>query len=265
MAQLPYPTVIAAGKGIGELMYRLGGSRRRIARINVDLCFPDMEPAARGRLVHASFRELGVSLVEAAMCWWKPRAKLRALRRIEGKEHLDEALRHGRGVILLSGHTTNLEIGASLIALEGPTQAVYKRVKNELFDAFTRWQRDKFAAGQVVERHDIRGMIRGLRQNLPLWYAPDQDFGLKRGVLAPFFGVPAATLTALSSLTRMSGARVVPFFPRRLPGDAGYLLTLSPALDNFPSGDDEQDARRVNHIIEEHVKLAPEQYIWAHR
>lgn len=246
-------------------MYRVAIPRRRIARTNIERCFPDKSAEEHERLVHASFREVGIGVAETCLCWWMPKEKLQAISRIEGREHLTEALAHGKGVILLSCHTTNLEMGATLIALEGPTQAVFKKARNPLFNAVMLHKRGAMAAGPLIDRKDIRGIVRGLRQNLPMWYGLDQDFGTHNSVFVPFFGIQTSTLTALSRLARMSGAKVVPFFPRRLPDKQGYLLKLSPALENFPSGDDTQDAHAVSRAIEAHVASVPEQYLWQHR
>jgi len=107
--------------------------------------------------------------------------------------------------------------------------------------------------------------VRALKEKKVIWYAPDQDFGLKSSVFAPFMGVPAATLTMTSRLAKRTGAPVMPWYAERLPGTQGYLLTLAPALANFPSGDDEQDATAINNAISEHIRKVPEQYLWGHR
>ena len=120
-------------------------------------------------------------------------------------------------------------------------------------------------AEAMFEKDDIRGTVKHLRNGGTLWYAPDQDMRSKDNVFVPFFGVPAATITATHHLARMSGALVIPFYHRRLPGDAGYALKLGAPLDSFPSKDVLDDTARVNVSIEDMVRAAPEQYLWVHK
>jgi len=107
--------------------------------------------------------------------------------------------------------------------------------------------------------------VKYLRGGGTLWYAPDQDMRSKDTVFVPFFGVPAATITATHHLARMSGALVIPFFHRRLPDGQGYALRLGAPLDGFPGTDVETDTARVNACIEQMVREAPEQYLWVHK
>lgn len=252
------------GAALGTAMYHLMPWRRQVARTNIDLCFPQLNAAQRDEMVRACFRAAGRSLPETALCWWGGEKLLRPLCTIEGLEHLRGALRLGRGVILLSAHFTCLEIGGRLLALHHPFHVMYKKHRNALFETIMKRAREN-QFERAVERHDIRGMLKSLKDGKAIWYAPDQDFGPKHSVFAPFLGVNAATLTAPARLAKMSGAPVVPFFPQRLPGDRGYQLTILPALTDFPSGDEARDAQRINAIIERQVLKTPEQYLWLHR
>jgi len=117
----------------------------------------------------------------------------------------------------------------------------------------------------MFDKDDIRGTVKYLRGGGTLWYAPDQDMRSKDTVFVPFFGVPAATITATHHLARMSGAAVIPFFHRRLPGGQGYALRLGAPLDGFPGAGVEADTARVNACIEQMVREAPEQYLWVHK
>lgn len=238
--------------------------RREIARVNLSLCFPELSDTGRHDLLNKHFDSLGMGLVETAICWFAPRAKLIPLAHLEGREHLEAALEKGRGVILLSAHFTTLEIGTTLLALNVPICAVYRSNKNPLFEALMHRARAGYAE-RAIARGDMHAMVRALRDNLPLWFAPDQDFGRKHSVFVPFFNVPAASLTATSRLAKLSKAQVVPFFSQRLEDGRGYSLTLQPALEGFPSGDIEADTVRINQIVEAEVRRYPEHYLWVHR
>jgi KDO2-lipid IV(A) lauroyltransferase len=264
VAQLPYPLQMAIGRTLGRVMILLGHRRRRIAETNLGLCFPELDEPERKALLRDHFRSLGMGMVETAMSWWTPTHRLKSLARIEGLEHLEAALAKGKGVILLSGHFTSLEIGGRLLALFAPFHVLYRRHKNPLFEATMKRARERNYE-KAIPREDMRAMLRSLKQNMPVWYAADQDYGVEKSVFAPFFGIPAATITATSRLVRSSDAAVVPFFQRRLRDGSGYLLKLYPALEDFPGTRLEVDADRINTIIEEQIRTMPEQYLWVHR
>ena len=138
---------------------------------------------------------------------------------------------------------------------------LYRDHRNPVIETLQRRARRR-RFEKAIPRGDLRAMLASLKQNRPVWYAPDQDFGRDNSVFVPFFGIPAATLTATSRLARVSGAPVVPFFQRRLPGACGYELTLLPALEDFPGNDIEQDTRRLMALVEARVRRQPDQYLW---
>ena len=264
ITRLPYAGQLSIGRGLGRLAQGLAIKRKRIALTNLGLCFPDLPDTERQALLTEHFSSLGIALVEMALSWWGPDRKLKDLVTITGLDHLHAALLQGKGVLLLSAHFTTLEIGGRLLSLYTPFHVLYRNHKNPVIDAAMKRSRTRLYE-RAIQRGDLQAMLKSLKQNRPVWYAPDQDFGADNSLFVPFFGVPAATLTATSRLARVSGARVVPFFQTRLPGARGYKLTLLPALENFPSDDLEADTRRIAGIIEARVREHPEQYLWTHR
>jgi Kdo2-lipid IVA lauroyltransferase/acyltransferase len=264
VTRLPFAWQLAVGRLLGRALLGLAKDRRDIARTNLALCLPELSGDERRRLLEAHFASLGIALVETALSWWGSDRRLGTLAALTGLEHLQSALRQGRGAILLSAHFTTLEIGGRLLALHAPFHVLYRTHKNSVIETLQRRARRR-RFEKAIPRDDLRGMLASLKHNRPVWYAPDQDFGRDNSVFVPFFGIPAATLTATSRLARVSGAPVVPFFQRRLPGARGYELTLLPALADFPGADDEEDTRRLMALIEARVRQQPEQYLWAHR
>lgn len=264
-AQLPYRLQLGLGSMLGMLGYALMKSRRRVVQTNIALCFPELTAAQQQALVKKSFRSTGTALPETLLAWWGSERRMhKLLQRVEGLEHLQQALQKGHGVILLSAHLTCLEIGGRLLALHQPFAVMYKRTRDPLMEAVIQHSRETHFQ-KAIPHHDMRSMVRSLRQNLICWYAPDQDFGEQHSVFAPFMGIPTATLVATARLAKMSGAAVVPFFQRRLEDGSGYELTILPALEQFPCGDDVEDATRINRIIEQQIRLAPDQYLWMHK
>jgi KDO2-lipid IV(A) lauroyltransferase len=108
-------------------------------------------------------------------------------------------------------------------------------------------------------------MMRALKNNEAVWYAPDQSYRNKGAAMVKFFGIPAATTTATSRLARISGAQVLPYFPERLPGCAGYRVVIGPAFDNFPGANVIDDVERFNALLQAQILRVPEQYLWMHR
>jgi len=264
ISMLPLRWMQAIGSGIGVLLYRLVASRRRAARTNITQAYPEYSEAQVRALNIASFKSLGISVFEIAQAWWANRDYLRSVCDIDGKQHLDEALSRGKGVILLTGHFTTLEIGAMLIGLFTTLNGVYKKAHNPMFNAFMAHYRSTYG-DELIENKNVRALIRGLRKGRATWFAPDQDFAEQDIVFTPFLGGVASTLTATARMAEMTGAAVVPFYPLRLDNGEGYRLVILPALEDFPSDDIERDSARVNQAIEAMVYANPEQYGWMHK
>lgn len=207
---------------------------------------------------------MGISIMEVVSGWWAPAKRLKKLVTINGLDYLETALNQGTGVILLSAHFTCLEIGGRLLSLYAPFHVMYRSNENPVVEMFMRKNRELHFE-KAIPRDNVREMLNSLKQGKAVWYASDQNFGHKNSVFADFFGVPAATNTATSRLAKLSGASVIPFFPVRRPDGKGYDLNLLPPLDNFPSGDALIDAMRINKLIEDQIRKAPEQYLWMHR
>jgi len=264
MSMLPMRWTQAIGSSLGMLVYRVVPSRRRVARINIRQAYPDYSDEQVRDLNIASFRSLGISVFEFAQSWWRDRDYMRSICDVEGRQHLDEALAKGKGVILLTGHFTTLEIGAMLIGLYTTLNGVYKKAHNPMFNAFMAHYRSTYGE-ELIENKNVRAIIRGLRRGRATWFAPDQDFADQDIVFTPFLGGIASTLTATARMAEMTGAAVVPFYPLRLEKGRGYRLVILPALENFPSDDINNDSARVNKAIEDMVYANPEQYGWVHK
>jgi KDO2-lipid IV(A) lauroyltransferase len=261
---LPVSWLLAIGSGIGWVVWRVLPSRRRIVRINLRLCFPELDEATIVRLVEGHFRALGMGLFEALLAWLAPDAKLRDLVEVRGIEHLDAAHADGSGVLLLTGHFTQLEIAARGICLEKrPFHAMYRPADNKFVDWWMHRWRAQRSGRPALPKDDLKSLLRALRTGNAVWYGPDQTLEVPGTIFVPFFGVPTLTLTATAKLATLGRAKVVPFFGKRINGR--YIVTVHPALENFPSGDDQADARRINALIEDAVLKCPEQYFWTHR
>ncbi len=261
---LPVGLLLAIGSGLGWLVWRLLPSRRRIVRINLRLCFPTMDEATIVRLVEGHFRALGMGLFETLLAWLAPDDKLRDRIELRGVEHLDAAAADGSGVLLLTGHFTTLEIAARAICLaQRPFHAMYRPADNPFVNWWMHRWREQRSGRPALPKDDLKSLLRALRTGGAVWYAPDQTLDVPGAIFVPFFGVPTLTLTATTRLAQLGRCKVVPFFPERI--DGRYVVTMGPALDQFPSGDDEADTVRVTALLEAAILRCPEQYFWTHR
>jgi len=265
VAHLPWRVLEGLGRFIGNLALILNKERRQIAATNIALCFPELDADAQRALVRSNLRDVGMMLVEFALGWMgSDRAIARVPLRIDGLEHLQAARDAGRGVLLVGGHFSHLELAARLVSSRIRIAGMYRRMDSEVFEWVVLRSRLHYADA-MFDKDDLRGTVKYLRAGGTLWYAPDQDMRSKDNVFAPFFGVPAATITATHHLARMSGAVVIPFFHRRLPDGGGYVLRLAPPMPDFPGKDAAADTVRVNEEVERMVREAPEQYLWVHK
>mgnify|MGYP001554400650 CR=1 FL=1 len=261
---LPHRALLAIGRLLGRLAFRLAAGRRAIVKRNLRLCFPDLPAEDRDALARKHFEALGVSLMEMGLGRWASDEHLAGLTSIEGVDHVLDAVNDGHGVILLSAHFTTLELSGRVLSLHiPPFDAVYRKNRSEFVTEVLRTGRERSAA-QTIEKRDIKAMVRSLRQGRVVWYAPDQSYNRKGAEVIPFFGVPSMHTTATSTLARLGKAVTVPYFPERL-ADGRYKLRLLEPLQDYPSDDLVSDTMQYVSVLEQHVRRCPEQYFWIHR
>lgn len=262
LAQLPWPLQRLLGRALGNLLWLALPRRRRIAERNLALCLPERDDGARAQLLREHFAALGVGVFEFARAWWGSVTPLRRTVRFEGLEHAQQVLAGGRGVLLVSGHFTTLEMCGRLLCDHLPVSGMYRPYDSAAMEWAVRRGRLRYATAMFT-REQVLGAVRHLKHGGVLWYAPDQDMLGRDRVFAPFFGIAAGSITATHQLARLSGCAVIPFFHRR-EGDR-YVIALAPALADFPSTDPVADTTRVNARIEAMVRAAPAQYLWIHQ
>jgi Kdo2-lipid IVA lauroyltransferase/acyltransferase len=261
---LPLPWLARLGEWGGLLFHVLGRERRRITLINLALCFPELPEQARRRLARAHFRAVGRAVLDETVLWWSDRGRIEKLVRLDGLQHL--APLQGTPVILLAPHFLGLNAGGvRLTLLPELWVSVYQRIKNPEVNRLALHARTRFGTSVVYSRQDgIRPVLRAIKAGRRLYLLPDQDHGRRETIFIPFFGVPAATVTALSRIARVTGARVLPCVTRMRPG-WGYDLSIERPWEDFPGESVEADTRRMNAFIEQRVRDMPEQYLWMHR
>jgi KDO2-lipid IV(A) lauroyltransferase len=264
VARLPRSWQFPVGRALGRLLRRVKQRERRVARRNIELCFPELSDAEREHLLDRHFDAVGMSFIEMGIGWFAPIEQLLARVAVHGREYLDRALAEGRGVLLFMAHFTTLEVGAAILeALTPHASCMYRPQRNAMMDVMIRRGRHRFAKTQIP-RDNVRALLRTLRDNYAIGYLPDQTYLGRQSKLLPFFGEPAVTNTATSKLAAISGAPVLPYFFRRLPsGD--YRVDIGPPLADFPSESETRDTERLFALLEQYIRKAPEQYLWLYK
>lgn len=263
LAPLSIKNQVRIGKVIGRLAYLLAARRRKITAVNIRLCFPELDAKQQKQLVKDCINENAIGLVETARAWFADPETIRGQLEVIGLEHLQAAHSLGKGVIVIGGHYSTLDLGSVMASRYVDFNGMYRPHKNPLMDKIMRESR--LRVGKIVDRADMRTIIRALKAGEYLWYAPDQDYGAAVSVFAPFFGVEAATIKTTSKLAQINDSPVLVLSYHRKPDNSGYVMRFNPPLEGFPSGNEVDDAARVNQALEQEIRRCPEQYMWVHR
>jgi Kdo2-lipid IVA lauroyltransferase/acyltransferase len=265
LALLPYGLVARLGDGLGWLLYRIPNSRRRVVHTNLRLCFPEWSDERREQVAEQHFRHAIRSYVERSIQWFGSARKLEKLVQVDSAvDLLDPDL---PPTLLLGAHFVGIEAGSIFLnhALRRRCGALYQPISNPLLDKVAIAARGRFGADMASRADSARIVLRWLRDRKPVMLGADMDYGMRNSAFVPFFGVPACTLTAVGRLAKTGHAQVLPFIGEVLPNYKGYRLKVFKPWDNYPTGDDIADARRMNAWLEEQIPHLPEQYYWVHK
>ncbi|HVK93845.1 MAG TPA: lipid A biosynthesis acyltransferase [Noviherbaspirillum sp.] len=261
---LPLSILGRIGEAIGTLLFATVRSRRRIAMTNLRLCLPDLSEAERKTLARKHFQAYARSVLERGILWWASEARLKRLIAVEPHVPLD--IIQSGPTILLCPHFVCLDVAGVAVMLESTLCSIYTRQKNQAFDEALRKGRSRFRPVRLFSRGEgVKPIIRAMREGLPFFMLPDMDFGEKDAEFTPFFGVPAATLTAPARIAAATGAKVVPVIATFQPNYQGWKVSFHPPWENYPGTDMAAATRRMNAFIEERVLEAPSEYFWAHK
>lgn len=263
---LPLPLLGRLGEALGSLLFIIMKPRRRISLINLRLCFPELDEAARIAIARQHFQAYARSALERGILWWASEARLKKLIKIDGDIPLE--LLRGGPAILLCPHFVCLEIPGIALVLNSELSVctIYTRQQNKIVDDALLKGRSRFRPVTLLTRaQGVKPIIRAMREGKPFIMLPDMDFGLRDSEFVPFFGIPAATLTAPARIAAATGANVIPVIARYLPNYQGWRVTFYPAWENFPGPDITEATRRMNAFIEEQVRTSPAEYFWTHK
>ena len=261
---LPLPIIAQLGEAIGSLLFIYKKKRRRITLINLELCFPEWTAEERHRIAKKHFQNYARSVLERGILWWASEARLRRLITVEPSVPL--AAINTSPTILLCPHFVSLDVAGVAVMLESSLCSIYTQQLNPVFDEVLRKGRSRFRPVKLFSRSDgVKPIIRAMRENLPFFMLPDMDFGEKDAEFVPFFGIPAATLTAPARIAAATHAKVIPVVATYLPNYRGWTVKFYPAWENFPGDDITAATRSMNAFIEDRARESPAEYFWTHK
>ncbi len=261
---LPYRAILSLGKTLGVVSYYLFKKRRRVVLSNLEHCFPLQTNSWYQETCKKHLQSFTTGLVEQSICWWWSNERLEKLVEIQGLENLRSAKANNKGVILLFGHFTTLEMGLRVLGNVEETAIVYRRHDTAYFDAFINQKRRHYIKQQIAKDSPLR-MIRLLKNGGCVWFAPDQNYVGRGSILAKFFDQLAPTTTSTTKIVAMTGAKIVPVTQVRKANGQGYKILIQPALEGFTGSDMHSDTNRINSVIEAMAKNNIIDYYWVHR
>ncbi len=268
---LPLPWQFAIGQWLGRTIFKLTKSRRKVTLINLQLAFPNLSDKERYQMAEEVFINQGIGIFESLCAWFNPKKFLtkKITVDIEGLQYLKHAQQQNKAILLLGGHFTMLDLGGLFCTQYFWADCVYRPQNNLLLEWFVCKGRSHIFAKQI-EHKDMRSLIKSLKKGHIVWYTPDQDFGLKHGVMAEFFGKKCATITAPRRLARLGDKQNPPVlmavhFYRKSSQNLHYQISISSPLADYPSNDEIADAVHVNGLLEGFIRIAPTQWMWFHK
>ncbi len=268
LAMLPMRVIASISGPLSLVGGWLAKSRRRVALINLRLCFPQLTEAEREVIARQHFRAYMQAALEHGFLWNASGERIRDYVSLHDEQEWRrfQTGENPRPVIWLCPHFIGLDAAAIRISVDTSGCSIYSEQSNPDLDQMMLAGRTRFGQSAIIARTaGVKPIIRAMKSGLPFYYLPDMDFGARDSVFSSFFGVKAATITGVSRLAKLTGAVVVPVIATQRAGGAGYDVRFYPAWDGFPSGDDEADARRVNAFIEDRVRENIPQYLWTHK
>jgi Kdo2-lipid IVA lauroyltransferase/acyltransferase len=263
LAHLPLPWLRALGWALGWLLYFVVLPRRRVARINLSLCFPDWPASRRDELLPKMFVCFAQAWLDRSWLWHgdpevtRKRLKLTgAVQELEGKTP----------TVLFAPHFVGMDAGWTALTqqVQRDFTGIYTGQSNKVMDAWFFAGRQRFGSGRAFARIDgVKAIVSALREGAPLYLLPDMNFGPEESIFVPFYGIPAATVPSLSRFARLGRAKVVPVITCLTR--EGYEVRILPAWKNFPSDDVRRDTALMNQRLESYIDSMPDQYYWVHK
>ena len=263
---LPLPILGRIGVGVGSLLFVFMRKRRHITLTNLQLCMPQLTPAARLQLARSHFQYFARSVLERSILWWASPARLTRLIQVVSQVPIQQMM--NRPTIFLCPHFVCLEVAGVAITMQAPACSIYTKQRNKIFDAALRKGRLRFTPDEknlLSREAGVKPIIRAMKSGRAFLMLPDMDFGVRDSVFTPFFGIPAATLTSPARLVTATDGQIIPVVTQFLPNYQGWQVIFYPPWENYSGTDINAATLRMNAFIEERVLESPAEYFWSHK
>lgn len=265
LVQLPYKWQMKFGAFLGSNSRYFIKRRVSIIKRNLELCFPNKNQKEIDTLVNENLKSLGIALFETGIAWFWSDKKIKKLFQVQGMANYVDAIAKDKGVIIVGVHFMSLELGGRIMGLCFPVNAMYRPHNNKAMEYIQTKGRCRSGKG-MIDRKNLKFMVQELKSGKSIWFAPDQDFGRKGTIFAPFFSVKdSSTSKGTSTLAQLSKSPTLTVTLLRNKSGVPYDLILGKEISGYPSGNALQDATTINAVLEAEIIKAPEQYLWAHR
>lgn len=266
LSWLPLSLQYALGGLLGTALALIPNRSRRISQRNLELCLPELDSKARRQLLWQSLRETARAMLETPLIWRASRRRIdRLVRAVHGEDLLDAALAKGQGVIIASPHLGSWEFIGQYLQGKAALTCLFKPTDNPAANALMQQGRGHLGMATVpTDAGGVRQLFAILKRGGMVGILPDQD-PRDSGVFAPFFGIPALTMSLLPKLAARSQATVLVGYAERLPWGGGYAIHLLPCSPIINSEDIQASASALNAAVETAVRQCPAQYQWSYK
>ncbi len=268
IAKLPNTWAQRLGVALGTLMFWLPNREKRVATINIGICFPELSAREQRQLVKKTLIENAKMLFELPRIFQQGGTFATGLiREVKGIEHFQEALKQNKGVILLAPHLGNWEIVVHYLSQFANITAMYDRPKQDFLDEMIKKARQSSGATLVpADGKGVRAQLKTLKQGGVIGILPDQaPWYQSANVYAPFMGHTAFTMLLVNNLAKRTNAAMLMTFAERLGVGEGYRLHVLPAPIAIATDDPVEAGTALNQAVEMCVRLAPTQYQWTYK
>ncbi len=261
---LPYRVLRAIGQALGKRSMRIAQKRVAIANRNLELCFPEMTAGKRQQIVEENFKNTGFAIFESAIAWFWPDWRLKKHTNFHDLEPLLALETQGKGVLCCGVHALNVELTARCCSLFSPGYGVYRPHENPAYNFVQHWGRTR-SGNVMVDRKDVKGMLRVLKKGYKLFYLPDHDYGTRKTEFAPFFAMEhASTTVGTSILVDGSGCALMTVSCFR--NDCHYEFIVDDDISaDFPHKDPKAATAFMNKHVEKVILRGLDQWMWLHK
>jgi heptosyltransferase-2 len=264
-AALPLRLLFAAGQILGSCAWLVSGKYRHLAECNVGIAFGDEKsPRELRRLVHRHFRRLGANLLCSVKLTQMSPKKILQRVTVENIESMDSRFRAGIPVVLVLSHLGIWELFAQLMPkFVGYVRnaSVYQRLGNRFIDAHVRRTRSQTGLELFDRKDGFQPVIDLLRSGGGVGVLSDQHAG-DHGLWTPFFGRLASTSPLPSLLAKRTRAAVIAAAVYTT-GPARWRMVFTERFDQ-PGASIADLTSKINKVIEQQIRVAPEDWFWVH-